>query len=87
MGSVTAPENIRWFVPFWLWLGVLVWGELAGLPFGVLLFTFFPSAFLSFVPFLCQRVGLLRWSVFVGLLPAVLAAAAAEGLRALLRLV
>jgi hypothetical protein len=26
MGSVTAPENIRWLIPAWAWFALVVWG-------------------------------------------------------------
>lgn len=83
---MTAPENIGWFVPFWLWMGLVVWGELAGLPFGVLLFTFFIVFFASLIPLFYRRVGLFRWWVFTCAVPALVAAVVIQGLRSLLHI-
>ena len=68
-GSVTAPENIRWFVPVWLWFAFLIWTELRKASPTLLLVTFFVVGFASMVPFFCRRVGLLRFGVFVWLVP------------------
>ncbi len=74
MGSVTAPENIRWFLPVWTWFALLVWVALRKSSFQVLFVTFFFVFVASAVPFLCRRVGLLRLGLFGWLLPAICAA-------------
>jgi hypothetical protein len=83
MGSVTARENIRWFIPIWLWMGLVVCVELAKLPFEVLFYTFFFVFFASMIPFFCRRVGLFRWWVFGCVLPVSAAAAVTQCLRLL----
>jgi hypothetical protein len=50
-GRVTAVENIVFFIPFWLWLGCVVYIALRRLPEEVLHYTFFPVALASTLPF------------------------------------
>jgi hypothetical protein len=83
MGSVTAPENIRWFIPVWLWMGLLVAVALGKLPYELAFFTFFLVFFASSVPFFCRRVGLLRWWVFACVLPSLVAVGATQCIRML----
>ena len=54
MGSVTAPENIRWFFPVWGWFAFAVWVELRKSSPQVLFVTFFFAFFTSAVPFFCR---------------------------------
>ena len=86
MGSITAPENIPWFVSMWAWFGLLIWTELRKTSFTVLLATFFIVGFASMVPFFCRRVGLLRFGLFVWLVPAICAALVTQLLRTVLHL-
>jgi hypothetical protein len=66
-GRVTAVENIVFFIPFWLWLGCVVYIALRRLPEEVLHFTFFPVALASTLPFFFRRIGLLRFWFSSGL--------------------
>jgi len=86
MGSVTAPENIRWFLPVWVWFALLVWVALRKSSFQVLSVTFFFVFVASAVPFLCRRVGLLRLGLFGWLLPAICAAVVTQLLRTVFHL-
>ena len=86
MGSVTAPENIRWFVPMWAWFAFLIWTELRKTSPTLLLVTFFFVGFASLVPFFCGRVGLLRHGAFVWLLPASCAVVVTQILRTVFHL-
>ena len=69
MGSITAPENIPWFVSMWAWFGLLIWTELRKTSFTVLLATFFIVGFASMVPFFCRRVGCFASVCSFGLSP------------------
>ena len=73
MGSVTAPENIRWFFPVWGWFALAVWVELRKASPQFLFVTFFFVFFASAVPFFCRRVGMLRLGLFGWFLPAICA--------------
>jgi hypothetical protein len=86
MGSVTARENIRWFIPVWLWMVLVVAVVLGKLPYEALFFTFFFVFLASMVPFFCRRVGLFRWWVFACVLPALAAAAITQCLRSIFHL-
>ena len=86
MGSITTPENILWFVPMWLWFAFLIWTELRKASPTLLLITFFVVGFASMVPFFCRRVGLLRFGVFVWLVPSICAAVVTQLLRSALHL-
>ena len=80
-GKVTAPENVRWFIPVWLWFGLVVWTELQKLPENILFITLFPVTFLSWVPFFCGRIGLTRWWVFGWVFPVMVAFVVLQCLR------
>ena len=80
-GRITEPENVRWFVPVWLWFGLVVWVELQKLPENILFITFFPVIFLSWVPVFCGRVGLTRWWVFGWVVPVMVSLVVIECLR------
>jgi len=56
MGSVTAPENIRWLIPAWAWFALVVWVQSPQ----VLSVTFSFVFIASTIPFFCRRVGLFR---------------------------
>ena len=81
IGSVTAPETIRWFVPMWAWFAFLIWSALRKESPTVLFVAFWVVALASMVPFFCRRVGLLRFGVFVWVVPAVCAAVVTPLLR------
>ena len=84
MGRVTAPENIRWFIPMWLWFGAVVWIALRGASPGILIVTLVFVFFAPGVPFFCRCVGLVRWWLFACAIPAILAAVITECLRSFL---
>ena len=86
MGSVTAPENIRWFLPVWAWFAFLVWVALRKSAAQVLFVTFFFVFFASAVPFFCRRIGLLRLGLFGWLVPAVCAAVVTQIFRTVFHL-
>jgi succinate-acetate transporter protein len=81
MGSVTAPQNIRWFVPVWVWFAFAVWVALRKSSPQLLFITFFVVFFASTVPFFCGRVGLVRQGVFGWLLPGLCATALIQIIR------
>lgn len=81
MGSVIAPENIRWFIPVWAWFALVVWIELRKSSPQILFITFFFVFIASAVPFFCRRVGLFRLGIFGWLLPAVCAAVVIQIIR------
>ena len=81
MGSVTAPENVGWFIPAWLWSIFLFWAAVRRSSPQILFATFFVVFFVSSVPFFCRRVGLLRWWLFAYALPTVLAVVATQCIR------
>ena len=83
MGSVTAPENIRWFIPVWAWFALVVWIELRKSSPQILFITFFFVLIASAVPFFCRRVGLFRFSIFALLLPAICAAVLIQIIRSI----
>jgi succinate-acetate transporter protein len=86
MGSVTAPENIRWFLPVWGWFALAVWVELRKSSPEVLFITFFFVFLASAVPFVCRRVGMLRLGLFGWLLPAICATVVTQLFRTLFHL-
>jgi hypothetical protein len=51
MGKVTAPENIWWFIPIWLWFGAVVWIRLGGSSPGILIVTLLFVFFVSGITF------------------------------------
>ncbi len=81
MGRVTAPENIPWFLPLWAWLALVVWISLHNSSPAIVFVLFWFVAIASSVPFFRRRVGLLRFGIFVWLLPAVCAAIVTQILR------
>ena len=81
IGRVTAPENIRWFIPIWPWFAAVVWIVLRGSLSGILIVTSFFVFFASGVPFFYRRVGLIRWWVFARAIPAILAAVVTQCFR------
>ena len=83
---MTARENIRWFIPVWLWMALVVVVALDKLSYEVVFSTFFLVFTASAVPFFCRRVGLFRWWVFARILPAFAAAAVTQCLRSILHL-
>jgi hypothetical protein len=86
MGSVTARENIRWFVPLWVWFGLLIWVELRRSSPAILFVLFFLAAVASAVPFFCRRIGLLRLGFFGWFLPAMFVAIVIQILRTVFHL-
>jgi succinate-acetate transporter protein len=86
MGSVTAPENIRWFLPVWGWFALAVWVGLRKSSPQVLFVTFLFVFFASAVPFFCRRVGMLRLGLFGWLLPAICATVVTQLFRTLFHL-
>jgi len=81
MGRVSAPENIRWFVPVWLWIALAGWIELRHFSPTILFVTFFFVFFASAIPFFCRRVGLIRWWLFGWVIPVIAMAVALQCLR------
>jgi len=86
MGRVTAPENIWWFIPIWLWFGAVVWIALRGSSPGILIVTLLFVFFVSGIPFFYRRIGLVRWWVFACAIPAILAAVVTQCFRSFLHL-
>jgi succinate-acetate transporter protein len=86
MGSVTAPENIRWLLPVWVWFALVVWVALRKSSAQVLFITFFFVFFASAVPFFCRHVGLLRLGLFGWFRPAVCAAVVTQIFRTVFHL-
>jgi hypothetical protein len=58
MGSVTAPENIRWLIPVWAWFALVVGIQLRKSSPQVLSITIFFVFIASTVPILLSS----RWS-------------------------
>jgi succinate-acetate transporter protein len=69
MGSVTAPENIRWFLPVWGWFALAVWVGLRKSSPQVLFVTFLFVFFASAVPFFCRALGCFASDYLVGFCP------------------
>jgi hypothetical protein len=86
MGRVTAPENIRWFLPVWAWFALLDWVVLRKSSAQVLFVAFFFAFFASAVPFFCRRVGLFRLGLFGWLVPAICAAVVTQIFRTVFHL-
>ena len=80
-GRVAARENVKFFVPIWLFFAFAIYVELRRLDERVLLFMFFPVFIISSIPFFLRRVGLMRWWIFGGVLPAMTAAIILQVLR------
>jgi hypothetical protein len=86
MGSVTAPENVRWSIPVWAWFALVVWVQLQKSSPQVLSVTFFFVFIASGVPFFCRRVVFFRLFVFGWLLPAICAAVVTQIFRSVFHL-
>jgi len=84
MGRVTAPENIRWFIPIWAWSGLIVLEKFQNWPSQILSVTFFFVFLASMVPFVCRRIGLVRWWLFGWVLPVIAAVIVVQCLRSFL---
>jgi hypothetical protein len=69
MGSVTAPENVRWSIPVWAWFALVVWVQLQKSSPQVLSVTFFFVFIASGVPFFCRRVVFFASSFSAGFFP------------------
>ena len=85
MGRVTASENIKWFIPIWLWFALVVWVALRKSSSQILFVTFFLVCFASAVPFLCRRVGLFRWWLFGWAFPVIVAIVVTQCFRSFCR--
>jgi hypothetical protein len=85
-GSVTAPQNVRWFVPLWAWFGLVVWASLRHASSTVPFITFWLVAIASTIPFFCRRVGLIRLWLFVWVLPRICAALVIQIVRTVFHL-
>ena len=86
MGSVTAPENVRWLIAVWAWFALVVWVQLRKSSPQVLSVTFFFVFIASGVPFFCRRVVFFRLFVFGWLLSAICAAVVTQIFRSVFHL-